>query len=120
MLREAERLSRSPPAEPTIVAGVTGTVPAATQLMRAVLALEQGALVLPALDLTLDEESWNAIVPAHPEHPQFGLKKLLDALGLARSERALLPGTPPTRRQRAPPGSFSEAMPPAPASERCH
>src|SRR5262249_49623818 len=38
MLREAERLSRTPPAEPVIVAGVTGTVPAATQLMRAVLA----------------------------------------------------------------------------------
>src|SRR5262245_49993631 len=120
MLREAERLGRSPPAEPTIVAGVTGTVPAATQLMRAVLALEQGALILPALDLTLDEESWNEIVPAHPEHPQFGLKKLLDALGVARSDVALLPGPKPTPRQRARARCVSEAMRPASTTERWH
>jgi ATP-dependent helicase/nuclease subunit B len=120
MLMEAERLSRSPPAEPTIVAGVTGTVPAATLLMRAVLAHELGALVLPALDLTLDAESWNAIVPAHPEHPQFGLKKLLDALGVARSDVALLPGPPPTPRQRARARFLSEAMRPASTTERWH
>jgi ATP-dependent helicase/nuclease subunit B len=120
MLREAERLSRSPPAEPTIVAGVTGTVPAATALMRAVLALEQGALILPALDLTLDEESWNEIVPAHPEHPQFGLKKLLDALGAARSDVALLPGPKPSPRQRARARWVSEAMRPASTTERWH
>jgi ATP-dependent helicase/nuclease subunit B len=120
MLREAERLSRNPPAEPIIVAGVTGTVPAATALMRAVLAYEQGAIVLPGLDLTLDEESWQAIVPAHPEHPQFGLKKLLDALGVARSEVALLAGPPPTPRQKARARCLSEVMRPASTTERWH
>jgi ATP-dependent helicase/nuclease subunit B len=120
MLGEAERLSRTPPSEPIIVAGVTGTVPAATQLMRAVLALEQGALVLPGLDLTLDEESWNVLVPAHPEHPQFGLKKLLAALGVSRSEVAVLPGPSPTPRQKARAHLLSEAMRPASTTERWH
>ncbi|HEU0157825.1 MAG TPA: double-strand break repair protein AddB, partial [Hyphomicrobiaceae bacterium] len=120
MLREAERLRGTPPNEPIIVAGVTGTVPAATQLMRAVLTLEQGALVLPGLDLTLDEESWNVLVPAHPEHPQFGLKKLLDALGVSRSEVVVLPGPSPTARQKARARLVSEAMRPASTTERWH
>jgi ATP-dependent helicase/nuclease subunit B len=120
MLTEAERLSRSPPAQPTIVAGVTGTVPAATVLMRAVLALKQGALILPALDQTLDDESWNAISPAHPEHPQFGLKKLLDALGVERKDVGLLPGLAPASRHRARAAFVSEAMRPAGTTERWH
>jgi ATP-dependent helicase/nuclease subunit B len=120
MLTEAERLQRSPPAQPTIVAGVTGTVPAATALMRAVLALKQGALILPALDQRLDDESWNAISPAHPEHPQFGLKKLLDALGVARKDVTLLPGTTRAARQQARAAFVSEAMRPAGTTERWH
>jgi len=120
MLAEAERLRRSPPAQPTIVAGVTGTVPAATALMRAVLALNQGALILPALDQTLDDESWNAISPAHPEHPQFGLKKLLDALGVARKDVTLLPGVTPAPRHQARAVFVSEAMRPAGTTERWH
>ena len=120
MLTEAERLQRSPPPQPTIVAGVTGTVPAATALMRAVLALKQGALILPALDQTLDDESWNAISPAHAEHPQFGLKKLLDALGVARKDVTLLPGTTPAPRQQACAAFVSEAMRPAGTTERWH
>ena len=82
-----------------IVAGVMSSVPAVTRAAAAWWpSLPNGALVLPALDQTLDEESWNAIVPAHPEHPQFGLKKLLDALGVRREDVLPLPGTVPTRR----------------------
>ena len=40
--------------------------------------------MLPGLDAHLDEASWAEITPAHPEHPQFGLKTLLDRLGLER------------------------------------
>src|SRR5262245_21162011 len=120
MLTEAERLRRNPPAQPTIVAGVTGTVPAATALMRAVLTLQQGALILPALDQTLDDESWKAIAPAHPEHPQFGLKKLLDALGVARKAVMLLPGAKPAPRHQARASFLSEAMRPDGTTERWH
>src|SRR5262245_7614563 len=120
MLTEAERLRRSPPPQPVIVAGVTGTVPAATTLMRAVLGLQQGALILPALDQTLDDESWKGIAPAHPEHPQFGLKKLLDALGIERKDVTLLPGMTPAPRHGARATFISEAMRPAGTTERWH
>ena len=96
ILAEAERLATAPPPGPVIVAGVTGSIPATVALMRAVARLPKGAIVLPGLDPYLDEESWQTIVPAdasepgHPEHPQFGLKKLLDRLELKREDvRAL-------------------------------
>ena len=96
ILAEAERLAAAPPTGPVIVAGVTGSIPATVALMRAVARLPKGAIVLPGLDPHLDEESWQTIVPAdasepgHPEHPQFGLKKLLDRLELKREDvRAL-------------------------------
>ncbi len=120
MLAEAERLVATRPAAPVIVAGVTGTVPAATRLMSVVAGLPNGALVLPALDLILDKESWNAIVPAHPEHPQFGLKKLIDALGLGREHIVPLPGTAQSPAQRARWSLASEAMRPAGTTEHWH
>src|SRR4029079_9670569 len=67
-----------------------------------------------------DEESWNAIVPAHPEHPQFGLKKLLDALGVRREDVLPLPGPVPDAPQRARAALLSEAMRPARTTERWH
>ena len=118
MRAEAERMRATPPSAPVIVAGVTGTVPAATELMRAVLSHDSGVLVLPALDQSLDQDSWDQIVPAHPEHPQFGLKRLIDALGVAREEVALLPGVAPSARQRARASLISEAMRPASTTER--
>ena len=109
---EAERLRTSPPTTPVIVAGVTGSIPATVELMRAVAALPNGAIVLPALDTTLDDASFACIVPDHPEHPQFGLKKLLDALGCDRRTVAPLgdgSGGAPQARTRL----ISEAMRPA-------
>ncbi len=93
ILAEARRLERAPPAGPVIVAGVTGSVPATIALMRAVCALPNGAIVLPALDTTLDEASWQTIVPDHPEHPQYGLAKLLNGLSLSRDDVKLLSAT---------------------------
>ena len=96
ILAEAARLAAAPPSGPVIVAGVTGSIPATVELMRCAARLPNGAIVLPGLDHTLDEESWQTIVPAqagnpgHPEHPQFGLKKLLDRLGLKRKDVRVL------------------------------
>ncbi|KWT70646.1 hypothetical protein APY04_0926 [Hyphomicrobium sulfonivorans] len=92
ILLQAEQLAKLPPKGPVIVAGVTGSVPATVELMRAVAQLPEGAIVLPGLDLYLDTESWNAIAH-HPEHPQFGFHKLLTALGVQRSDVQMLPGT---------------------------
>lgn len=120
--REAERLAQHPPAGPVIVAGVTGSIPATAELMRVVSRLPKGAVVLPTLDLDLDQESWEAIrsadpaASAHPEHPQFGLKKLLDGLGLHRSGVRMLGTAPPAAaaRQRL----LAEAMRPARTTAR--
>ncbi len=120
ILAEAERLRSNPPKGPVIVAGVTGSIPATVELMRAVCELEQGAIVLPALDLSLDDESWEAIAPNHPEHPDFGLKKLLEELGLARSSVERLPDSdaPATLQSRE--HFLSEAMRPTETTSQWH
>ena len=56
----------------------------------------------------------------HPEHPQFGLKKLLDALGVRREDVLPLPGPTPDAPQRARAALVSEAMRPARTTERWH
>ena len=92
ILAETARLTAHPPAGPMIVAGVTGSIPATVGLMRAIGSLPQGCIVLPGLDLDLDEAGWQAITGAgpgdrpHAEHPQFGLKSLLDRLGVTRAD----------------------------------
>ncbi len=98
LMAEAERLRVSPPMGPVIVAGVTGSIPATVEILRAVAALPNGAIVLPALDTILDDESWSAIKPQpssdpnaappelHPEHPQYGLKALIEHLGIDRRD----------------------------------
>lgn len=120
LLAEADRLAAHPPDGPVIVAGVTGSIPATARLMSVVAGLDRGCLVLPGLDQTLDDESWQAIVPEHPEHPQFGLRKLLDALGVVRADVAELPGEPPPASRRARQRLISEAMRPAATAELWH
>lgn len=96
ILAEAQRLAADPPDTPVIIAGITGSIPATAELMKVVATLPQGAIILPGLDQFLDDASWQAIAPiqneetatslGHPEHPQYGLKKLLDTLGLRRQD----------------------------------
>jgi len=120
VLGQAARLRECPPPAPVIVAGVMSSVPAVTALLEAVSHLANGALVLPGLDQSLDEESWQTIVPKHPEHPQFGLKKLLDGLGVRREDVLELPGAAPIRSQSVRAALASEAMRPARTTERWH
>ncbi|MGI9403804.1 MAG: double-strand break repair protein AddB [Hyphomicrobium sp.] len=120
ILAEATRFAATPPQGPVIVAGVTGSIPATVELMRQVAKLPLGAIVLPGLDPHLDEESWRAIVPDHPEHPQFGLRKLLDELGIARKDVRPLPGTEPARLQAKRAEVVAEAMRPSGTTGRWH
>lgn len=114
---EISRLAASPPAAPVIMAGVTALDPVALDLARAVLALPNGALVLPALDGHCDDETWAAIAPRHPEHPQFGLVRLLGALGVARSDVRVLPGAGESATAQVRARFSSEAMRPAETTE---
>ncbi|HPG88454.1 MAG TPA: double-strand break repair protein AddB [Hyphomicrobium sp.] len=126
ILAEARRLETHPPTAPFIVAGVTGSIPATVALMRAVLALPNGAIVLPALDLGIDDQSWQAIRPdndmdpPHPEHPQFGLRKLLDQLGVDRSSVQTLPGVKVSASTAARNAFISEAMRPSATTANWH
>ena len=119
ILAEAERLSKVPPKAPVIIAGVTGSIPATVELMRAVIALPNGAIVLPALDMDLDDESWEA-VSTSPEHPQFGLKRLLDSLGLRRSDVDVLPGSRGAKSLTERASFISEALRPSSTTAQWH
>lgn len=116
---EAERLKALPPKGPVIVAGVTGSIPATVTLMRTVSSLAQGAIVLPALDIDLDASSWDRVSDS-PEHPQFGLKKLLDALGVAREEVRVLPGQRASKSLAQRGRLISEAMRPSATTQSWH
>ena len=132
---EAARLAAAPPDGPVIVAGVTGSIPATAELMRVVAHLEHGAIVIPGLDLTLDEPSWNAIAAArstpadtasrsaaapHPEHPQYALQRLLGSLAIPRDAVSVLDGALPPEPIRARNRLISEAMRPARTTGRWH
>ena len=110
---------------PVIVAGSTGSVPAAADLIAAIAALEQGAVVLPGLDLDMPEEQWTLICGERPDsridpssrsHPQFGLVRLLRKLGIDRTEVEVLGRPGPGLAYRA--ATLSQALAPASATDR--
>ncbi|MEO1718817.1 MAG: double-strand break repair protein AddB [Pseudomonadota bacterium] len=91
LAEEARLVASRPKKAPVIIAGITGSIPATITLMRAVGSHPLGAIILPALDHVLDDASFDAIRPAdrnqhHFEHPQFGLKAVLDRLGVVRTD----------------------------------
>lgn len=113
----ARRWSETPPAFPVVAAGVTSASPALARLLRVVAGLPDCAVILPDLDLALDDDVWAALGtagnPAGPDdppfgrddavtHPQYHLKLLLNRMGIARDEvqpwhRAGLAAAPPAR-----------------------
>jgi ATP-dependent helicase/nuclease subunit B len=71
---------RRPPRDPVIAAGLTGGVPAMTELLSIIAGFEHGAVILPGLDRTRDDAEWQAIDEdeSHPQHLMAGLLKALD------------------------------------------
>ena len=118
---EAERLATHGSPAPVIAAGSTGSVPATAALLAAIARLDNGAVVLPGLDLTLDAEAWAEIGPSDREpagagHPQYGLKLLLQGLGVRREDVEPLVASPGELAIRE--RFVSEAMRPAGTTER--
>jgi len=88
---EAARLKRNPPPGPVVAAGSTGSIPATAELLAAIAGLPLGAVVLPGFDLTMDDASFAAVSaadarPALLGHPQYGLVKLINRIGITRAE----------------------------------
>ncbi len=99
-----------PPAHPVIAAGSTGSIPATADLLALIATLPTGRVVLPGLDQESDGDAWEML---EPSHPQFGLKRLLEHIGIARGDVqewpcAGLPASPPARA-----ALIAEAMRPA-------
>lgn len=92
---ETRRLAQT--GGPVIAAGSTGSMPATAALLHAIAALPHGAVVLPGLDMHLDDDAWASIAriesgerpqinAAAQHHPQFALHALLDRAGLQRKD----------------------------------
>ena len=106
---EAKRIADGRHHGPIIAAGSTGTNPATRKLLKAIACHPQGAVILPGLDTTLDEESWGLVTENHPQH---AMKLLLADLAVERKEvRELSPVS-----QRA--SLLRETMRPADATDK--
>ncbi|MBZ9676655.1 double-strand break repair protein AddB [Mesorhizobium sp. ES1-1] len=117
---EAARLRRDLPAGPVIAAGSTGSIPATAELLAAIARLPDGAVVLPGLDRTLDEASFQAIAapgarPAVLGHPQYGLARLLGKIGVPRGDVEEIAVPEPRLALRA--AMIGEALRPAETTE---
>ena len=122
---EAERLAGLGQSGPIIVAGSTGSVPAAAELIAAVSRLPQGVVVLPGLDLSLPDEDWTFVSPeiagdrpdpASRSHPQYGLFQLLKRLQIERRDVEPLADAPADMALRA--EVLSYALAPSRATDR--
>ena len=80
-----------PPQTPIWVAGSTGSIPATADLLAVIGGLPAGRVILPGLDRDLDPESWTHL---DDTHPQSGLKRLLQRLGLPRDQIPDWPAAP--------------------------
>lgn len=124
VLAEADRLMRDRPADPVIVAGSTGSVPATAKLIAAVAGLPRGAVVLPGLDSELDAAGWDAIETgegvsreiAHG-HPQAVLHRLLGPAGLDRDRAQVAALGETSAEAQARFGLLSQALRPAESTE---
>ncbi len=118
---EIERLSAMTQGHPVIAIGSTGANPATARLLGAIARLPRGAIVLPGLDMQLDEIAWAMIAgdearKAGPAdgHPQAVLNRLLRTLGVTRADVVETVALSPALRARA--RFVSEAMRPADAT----
>jgi ATP-dependent helicase/nuclease subunit B len=99
--RAARRWRGTPPPHPIVAAGVTSASPALARLLKVVAELPEGAVVLPDLDLAMDDAAWDELglagaseEPGGPvfgpgdalSHPQYHLKLLLNRMGVNRAE----------------------------------
>ncbi|MCL2469894.1 MAG: double-strand break repair protein AddB [Alphaproteobacteria bacterium] len=102
-----------PPSSPIIAAGSTGSVPMIGILMAAIAKLDQGEVILPGLDLNLDDEAWNEI---EETHPQYTMKKWLESAKVKRKDVSYWEGFTPQNPARL--SLLNNASLPARVSER--
>lgn len=115
----AARWATSPPDDPVIIAGSTGSRGATQLLMRAVAGLPNGAVVLPGFDFDMPDSAWDSLcsgpVP-NEDHPQYRFLALARSIGVApRSIRRWTDTSPPDpERNRL----LSLSLRPAPVTDQ--
>jgi len=109
---QIEAWRERPPPGPVVAAGSTGSIPATADLLAFVAHAPWGAVVLPGLDRRLDDEAWGAL---DQTHPQYGLRLLLDRIGIDREAVDDWPHGP-TVPAPARAALVSDALRPAPAT----
>ncbi|WP_375639790.1 double-strand break repair protein AddB [Bartonella sp. AA168HLJHH] len=127
----AETLRCTQPDKPIIAAGVSGSMPAVSHLLKVIASLPKGAVVLPGLDLHMDEEQWNALSTSNKEktacdffdpaenvfsHPQYHLKKLLTLMECQRHHVCEIGQQSITKKKRM--ALLSEALRPASTTDK--
>ncbi len=107
----AKRLTENPPQGLVVAAGSTGSIPATADLLKAIANLPNGFVVLPGLDKHLDQTSWNDLDAGHP---QYGLKQLLQRIGVDRTEIAEFDCAPTSAARET---LMRETLRPAPTTD---
>jgi ATP-dependent helicase/nuclease subunit B len=106
---------------PTIIAGSTGANRATARLVAAIARAPQGAVVLPDLDLNLDDRAWAMIGSSDDAslglagHPQALLHRLIGLIGVTREDVTALGSPSPQLAARS--AFLSEALRPAESTD---
>ncbi|SDE64324.1 double-strand break repair protein AddB [Limimaricola pyoseonensis] len=86
--RLVETWAETPPADPVIVAGSTGSRGATALFLQAVARQEMGAVVLPGVDFDQPQEVWERLdeALAAEDHPQFRFRNILRLLEMEAAD----------------------------------
>ncbi|MGJ8615646.1 MAG: double-strand break repair protein AddB [Sulfitobacter sp.] len=92
----------TPPNNPIILAGSTGSRGTTSMLMQAVARLPQGAVILPGFDFDMPTSVWSTLDQEllSEDHPQYRFRHLMRTLDLPRAEIKSWTETPPPSPKR--------------------
>ncbi|WP_299045143.1 double-strand break repair protein AddB [uncultured Tateyamaria sp.] len=117
VMRLADHWAHTPPPDPLLVVGSTGSRGTTLRLMQAVADLPQGAVVLPGFDDCTPSFVWDALAgdKMAEDHPQFRFLRLCKALDLHPSDVHRWTDTPAASQPRN--ALVSLALRPAPVTD---
>lgn len=118
VLKLAAIWADSPPTDPIIVAGSTGSRGTTALFMQQVAKLPQGALIWPGYDATTPPSVWQAMEDAltGEDHPQFRFRRLMDLLDITPDQVQPWRDTPPPSPARN--QLISLSLRPAPVTDQ--
>jgi ATP-dependent helicase/nuclease subunit B len=82
---QAAHWLQKPPSKPVVAVGFTDASSATVSLLQSVVEMPAGKIILPGFDVALDQNSWDALSPVHP---QYAFRTLLSEIGVDRADVA--------------------------------